>query len=125
MDAHLLVLYVVTLSVAMILPGPDMLFVLGAGMRGGPRAGLLATCGVVTSETVHIGLAAAGLSALFAAAPAAFAVVRIAGGVYLVFLGVQTIRGRNSPLDGDSSLGAVSYRRAYFRGALRTCSTQR
>jgi threonine/homoserine/homoserine lactone efflux protein len=37
-NSHLLVLYLVTLSLAMIVPGPDMLYVLGTGMRGGPRA---------------------------------------------------------------------------------------
>ncbi|GAB3883075.1 hypothetical protein GCM10029964_041810 [Kibdelosporangium lantanae] len=73
----------------MIAPGPDMLFVLGCGMRGGPRAGLLATAGVETSEAIHVAVSAAGLSALFAAVPVAFTVVRIAGAVYLVYLGVR------------------------------------
>ncbi|MFF5205896.1 hypothetical protein [Streptosporangium sp. NPDC000396] len=36
-------------------------------MRGGPRAGLLATAGVATSEAVHVAVAAAGLAALFEA----------------------------------------------------------
>jgi threonine/homoserine/homoserine lactone efflux protein len=117
-NTHLLALYLVTLSLAMIVPGPDMLFVLGTGMRGGPRAGLLATCGVATSEAIHILLAAVGLSALFAAAPTAFTAVRIAGAVYLVFLGLQAIRGRGSTLDSRTSTAAVSDRRAYVRGLL-------
>jgi threonine/homoserine/homoserine lactone efflux protein len=116
-NAHLLVLYLVTLSLAMIVPGPDMLFVLGTGMRGGPRAGLLATCGVATSEAIHVLLAAVGLSALFAAAPTAFTAVRIAGAAYLVYLGVRTIRGRTSRLD-EADPAAVSGRRAYLRGLL-------
>jgi threonine/homoserine/homoserine lactone efflux protein len=115
-NAHLLALYLVTLSLAMIVPGPDMLFVLGTGMRGGPRAGLVATCGVATSEAIHVTLAAAGLSALFAAAPTAFAAVRIAGAAYLVLLGIRTIRGRGSPLDAATRVGRVSHRRAYARG---------
>lgn len=87
-------LFVVTTIIAMITPGPDMLFVLGCGMRGGPRAGLLATAGVATSEAIHIAVAAAGLAALFAAVPIAFTVVRIAGAAYLIYLGVQIIRHR-------------------------------
>jgi threonine/homoserine/homoserine lactone efflux protein len=117
-NSHLLALYLVTLSLAMILPGPDMLFVLATGMRGGPRAGLVATCGVATSEAVHIVFAAAGLSALFAAAPAAFVVVRIVGAAYLVLLGIQTIRGRKSPAVTGGAVGGVSPARAYLRGAL-------
>ncbi|NUP02440.1 MAG: LysE family transporter, partial [Nonomuraea sp.] len=84
LDGHLLALFTVTTIIAMIMPGPDMLFVLGCGMRGGARAGLLATAGVATSEAVHVAVAAAGLAALFAAVPVAFTVVRVAGAAYLI-----------------------------------------
>lgn len=63
MNTHLLELYVAAVFLAMIAPGPDMLFILATGTRGGPRAGLLATLGVVTSEVVQItaaGTAGAG-----------------------------------------------------------------
>ncbi|MGS2645029.1 LysE family translocator [Streptosporangium sp. G12] len=53
-------------------------------MWDGPRAGLLATAGVATSEAIHIAVAAAGLTALFAAVPFAFTVLRIAGAAYLI-----------------------------------------
>ena len=58
-DLGLLVTFVLTTVVAMLVPGPDMLLVLGCGLRGGPRVGLLATCGVATSETIHVLVAAA------------------------------------------------------------------
>ncbi|WP_086842700.1 LysE family translocator [Amycolatopsis kentuckyensis] len=93
-DPHLLLAFLVTTVIAMVTPGPDMLFVLGCGMRGGPRAGLLATAGVATSEAIHVAVAAAGLAALFAAVPVAFTVVRIVGAAYLIHLGVQAIRNR-------------------------------
>ncbi|WP_211222342.1 hypothetical protein [Actinokineospora enzanensis] len=44
-DPHLFAAFVLTAVVAMLVPGPDMLFVLGCGIRGGARAGLLATAG--------------------------------------------------------------------------------
>jgi threonine/homoserine/homoserine lactone efflux protein len=78
-NTHLLAVYVVAVFVAMIAPGPDMLFILATGARGGPRAGLLATLGVMTSEVLQITAVAAGLAALFAAAPTAFLVVRLCG----------------------------------------------
>ncbi|TDC06397.1 LysE family translocator, partial [Actinomadura bangladeshensis] len=37
-DPHLLALFFATSFIAMVIPGPDMLFVLGCGMRGGARA---------------------------------------------------------------------------------------
>ena len=115
-DQQLLVLFTLTTIVAMITPGPDMLFVLGCGMRGGPRAGLLATAGVATSEAIHVIVAAAGLAALFAAVPVAFTVVRTIGAAYLVYLGVQAIRHRGRTVVGEAVTGGMSGRRAYLTG---------
>ncbi|MBE1501150.1 threonine/homoserine/homoserine lactone efflux protein [Amycolatopsis lexingtonensis] len=113
-DPHLLLAFLATTIVAMVTPGPDMLFILGCGMRGGPKAGLLATAGVATSEAIHVAVAAAGLAALFAAVPVAFAVVRVTGAAYLVYLGVQAIRHRGTiPTD---PAGTVN--RAYLSGLL-------
>lgn len=119
LDPHLLALFTVTTVIAMITPGPDMLFILGCGMRGGPRAGLLATAGVATSEAVHVAVAAAGLAALFAAVPVAFTVVRVIGAAYLIYLGVQTIRHRRDTRGLDPASGPrISGRRAYLNGLL-------
>ncbi|SHF55159.1 LysE family translocator [Streptoalloteichus hindustanus] len=115
-DHHALLAFTLTTVVAMITPGPDMLFVLGCGMRGGPRAGLLATAGVATSEAVHVAVAAAGLAALFAAAPVAFAVVRTVGAAYLIYLGVQVIRHRDDSQLAVPVGGGMAGRRAYLTG---------
>lgn len=56
----------------MVTPGPDVLFVLGRGTRGGPRAGLLATAGVATSGAVHMAVA--------------YTAVRVAGAGYLMLI---------------------------------------
>lgn len=125
MNTHQLALYVVVVFAAMIAPGPDMMFVLATGARGGARAGLLATLGVASSEVVQITAVAAGLSALFAAAPAAFTALRLAGAAYLLYLGVQALRSarRGSPVSGPAGDEAggpdgqrVSGRYAYLRG---------
>lgn len=118
-DSHVLAVFLLTTTVAMVTPGPDMLFVLGCGMRGGPRAGLLATAGVATSEAVHLAVAAAGLAALFTAVPVAYTAVRVAGAGYLIYLGVQLIRRRGSAHGDPSVPGAgVPGHRAYLRGLL-------
>jgi threonine/homoserine/homoserine lactone efflux protein len=72
---------------------------------------------VATSEAVHVVLAAAGLTALFAAVPVAFTVVRIAGAAYLIYLGVQMIRNRKKADDElpDARTG-MSGRKAYLNG---------
>ena len=118
MNTHLLAVYVVAVFVAMIAPGPDMLFILATGARGGPRAGLLATLGVMTSEILQITAVAAGLAALFAAAPTAFLVVRLCGAAYLLYLGVQALRSarRGSPLGDTAGQRPVASGYAFLRG---------
>jgi threonine/homoserine/homoserine lactone efflux protein len=103
MNGHLLALYVGAAFLAMIAPGPDMLFILATGARGGPHTGVLATLGVASSEIVQITAVAAGLSALFAEAPAAFTALRVCGAVYLLYLGIQALRSarRGSPIPGS------------------------
>jgi threonine/homoserine/homoserine lactone efflux protein len=120
MNTHLLAIYVLTVFLAMIAPGPDMLFVLAVGVRGGPRAGLLAALGAASSEIVQITAVAAGLSALFAAAPTAFTVLRLCGAACLLYLGVQALRNarRGSPVAESPATAQPSGRYAYLRGFL-------
>src|ERR1700733_5056915 len=112
MNTHLLALYVAAVFLAMIAPGPDMMFILSTGMRGGARAGLLATLGVVSSEVVQIAAVAAGLSALFAEAPGASPALRRGGAASLLSLGVQALRSprRGSPLESSQPSARVSGR---------------
>jgi threonine/homoserine/homoserine lactone efflux protein len=122
LDPHLLAAFTVATIVATLAPGPDMLFVLSSGMRGGPRAGLLATAGIATGEAIHVLAAAAGLSVLFTAVPEAFTALRIAGAVYLAFLGVQMIRQRGDLIVAAGGGAPVSGRRVYLAGFLTNLS---
>jgi threonine/homoserine/homoserine lactone efflux protein len=119
-NGHLLALYVAAVFLAMIAPGPDMMFVLATGARGGPRVGLLAALGAATSEIVQITAVAAGLAALFAAAPAAFTALRACGAAYLLYLGVQALRSarRGGAMPPAADHAPVSGRYAYLRGFL-------
>ena len=118
MNASLLAAYLVTIAVLIALPGPDMLFALATGIKGGSRAGFFAAVGAALGEVVHITAAAVGLAALFRAAPLLFDVMRFAGAAYLLYLGVQTWRARNEPPTAGARAGAAGARRALWRGAL-------
>jgi threonine/homoserine/homoserine lactone efflux protein len=83
------------LAVAVLItlaPGPDNLMVLSLGMARGRRAGVMFGLGCALGCINHTLLAALGVSALIAASPVAFTVLKIAGGLYLVWLGIQAIR---------------------------------
>ena len=96
LSAFLVVAVVVTLA-----PGPDNLMVLSLGMARGRQAGVLFGLGCALGCLNHTLLAALGVSALIAASPAAFTALKIAGGAYLIWLGIQAIRNAR-PHDGKS-----------------------
>lgn len=91
LDPHLLTLYLVAAGVLVLIPGPDSLLVLTRSLTIGRRAGWVATAGITLGNVIHAGLAAAGISALIAAAPGLFDAFRLAGTVYLVYIGARAL----------------------------------
>jgi threonine/homoserine/homoserine lactone efflux protein len=116
MNTSLLVTYLLSVTVLMLTPGPDMLFCLASGLKGGPRSGFLAALGAASGVVVHISAAAAGLAALFRAAPLLFDAVRLLGAGYLVLLGIRALRQRNEGIGGSKDRANAD--RAYWRGLL-------
>lgn len=87
------------------LPGPGMLYVLARSLAAGTGAGLRSTAGTALGGMGHVLAAVLGLSALIMASTTAFAVLRFAGAAYLVWLGVQTLRGAATPLETCAPAG--------------------
>lgn len=77
-------------------PGPDNLMVLSLGLARGRCAGMAFGAGCALGCLNHTLLATLGVSALIAASPAAFTALRWAGGLYLLWLGIQALRSRGS-----------------------------
>uniref|UniRef100_A0A8W7PUZ1 LysE family translocator n=1 Tax=Anopheles coluzzii TaxID=1518534 RepID=A0A8W7PUZ1_ANOCL len=82
-------------------PGPDNLMVLSLGIAKGRRQGMAFGLGCALGCITHTLLAALGVSALIAASPTAFGLLKFAGGAYLVYLGWQAIRSRGSNLQTE------------------------
>ena len=81
-------------------PGPNMLFLVSRTLAQGRAAGFVSLAGTSTGFALHAVAAALGLTALLAAVPVAFEVVRIAGALYLAWLAIVTWRasGEADPL---------------------------
>ena len=75
-------------------PGPDNLMVLGIGISRGRRHGIAFGLGCALGCLSHTLLAVLGVSALVAASPLALTALKIAGGAYLVWLGVRSLRSQ-------------------------------
>jgi threonine/homoserine/homoserine lactone efflux protein len=80
-----------------ITPGPGVLYIVTRSLVQGRRCGLVSVAGVALGNLGNAFAASIGLAALFALSSLAFAVVKYAGALYLVYLGVQMLR--SSPAD--------------------------
>ena len=80
-----------------LLPGPDTLVFLRALMRGGRRSAVVTGAGVLTGVAVWVVAAAVGVSAVLRASHEAYLTLRVLGGAYLIWLGVQSLRARGLP----------------------------
>lgn len=85
-------LFILTVMVLNLMPGPDLLLVMTQSGTWGWRAGVMAALGIGTGILVHVVVAACGLSALLAASPAAFTVLKFGGAVYIVIVGLLMLR---------------------------------
>ncbi|OGR18637.1 MAG: lysine transporter LysE [Desulfobacterales bacterium GWB2_56_26] len=74
-----------------ITPGADILFIASRSASQGIRAGIVAALGIGAGCFIHILFAAFGLSVLLATSALAFTAVKLAGGAYLVYLGIATL----------------------------------
>ncbi|GLU32921.1 LysE family translocator [Trinickia caryophylli] len=88
------VLFLLASAAITIAPGPDNLQVIARGISQGRAAGLVAALGFAAGVLFHTTLAALGVAALLRASPLAFQVVKVAGGAYLIWIGVKALRSR-------------------------------
>ncbi len=75
-----------------ITPGPDMTLFLGRALTRGRAAGIAALFGASSGIVIHTLLAAFGVSALLAASPTGFLILKIVGALYLLWLAIQALR---------------------------------
>ena len=73
-------------------PGPDMAFMLGQTIRNGRKAGFAALFGSIVATFFHVAMAAIGLSAIIATSATVFSIIKWAGVIYLVWLGIQAFK---------------------------------
>ena len=91
-DPHLYLTFLGVMALMAMTPGPANLFAVATGVRDGKRAALLGMIGMNAATLVWFFAASLGLGALVAAFPDQFRWIAIAGGLYVAWLGVQTIR---------------------------------
>ena len=92
MRLELWLAFVAASAVLLVLPGPTILTVISYSVAHGRRANLPLVAGAALGDCTGLALSLLGLGALLATAAFWFTVVKLAGGLYLLFLGLRLFR---------------------------------
>lgn len=107
--------------VAVVSPGPAVVALINTSMTKGRKAGMAFATGIMTGSLVWASLSAIGLAALIAAYAELLVVIKIAGGIYLLYLAWKAFRSAASTdeaLRQASGNGGETLGRLYLKGFL-------
>lgn len=96
MSTETLLLFLAASAAVAMVPGPDILYVVGCGVGQGRRAALVLALALNIGALVHAAFAALGVSVLIQQSSPAFYAVKYAGAAYLVYLGVRMVLDREA-----------------------------
>ncbi len=85
-------LFLLAALIVAAVPGPGIFYVAARTLSGGKRAGFASTFGTALGGLVHVIGGALGVSAIILASAELFTVLKFAGALYLVWLGIKTFR---------------------------------
>lgn len=109
------------LSVSILInlsPGPDMLYTAARSLSQGVKAGIFSALGIFSGCFFHIAAAVFGLSAVIAQSAFWFSIIKYAGAVYLVYLGIRSLlRGRQAETQ-LKTLTPLPYKKIFLQGLL-------
>jgi threonine/homoserine/homoserine lactone efflux protein len=90
-DTASLILFISSSWLLILSPGPDSIYVLTRGISLGRKAGIISALGVTLGIFVHTAFAALGISVILMTSSTLFLIVKTAGTLYLIYIGIRTI----------------------------------
>ena len=111
----MLTLYIISTTLLILAPGPNMIMMLALASSQGSGAGRMAALGLCTGVVVHTLIAATGGAVLLQQWPAAMTAVRMLGSIYLVYMGGRMVWQQLRPYRAVTQASAVT-RVPYMQG---------
>src|SRR5262245_63648476 len=115
-DIQTFLIFLATALVVAITPGSGIFYIVARTLAGGRTEGLASSVGLGLGGLVHVFAGAVGLSALVMASAEAFAVLKIAGALYLIWLGLKT--WREARVVEAADVQTTGIRRAFREGVV-------
>jgi homoserine/homoserine lactone efflux protein len=123
MSFNLIVLFSVTVFIASIIPGPSMLLALTHGMRYGAKRTIASAMGNVSVTLIQAFVSVAGLGTILCTSEIVFQLIKWAGAIYLIYMGISIICASKMSLSSvelDHSSKGNCLRNMYLQGVLVT-----
>jgi homoserine/homoserine lactone efflux protein len=123
MSFNFLLLYLMTVFIASILPGPSMLLALTHGMNYGAKRTIASAMGNVTVTLIQASISIAGLGTILIASETIFHIIKWAGAVYLVYIGISIFlspKTAMSPSGYTNSTNWLSLKKMYLQAVFVT-----
>jgi threonine/homoserine/homoserine lactone efflux protein len=109
-------LFLLAAIIIAAVPGPGIFYVTARTLSGGRRAGIASTFGTASGGLVHVVAGGLGVSAIILASAQLFTGLKLAGALYLIWLGIRTFREAGRlPLEQPCAAGAA---RAFRQGVV-------
>jgi len=116
-DGAALTLFLAAALIVAITPGPGIFYVAARTLAGGQGEGLASTAGTGLGGLVHVAAGAVGVSAIVLASAELFQLLKLAGAVYLVYLGIRAVREAGAA-SMPVTAAATGARRAFREGVV-------
>lgn len=91
--------FIIAAIVLNLTPGADTMYILTRSVSQGRNAGLVSVAGIMSGCVVHVLCAAFGLSLILSTSAIVFTLVKWAGALYLVYLGIKVFLEKNNTFD--------------------------
>jgi len=108
-------LFLIAALVVAAVPGPGIFYVAARTLSEGRSAGIASTLGTTLGGLVHVVAGGLGVSAIIMASAEAFAVLKFAGALYLIWLGIRAFREARTLPSVPKSAGST---RAFREGVV-------
>src|SRR5215218_3594588 len=113
-DLQSFLLFLAAAVLVAMTPGPGIFYIVARTLAGGRTEGLASSVGLGLGGLVHVFGGAVGISALVTASAEAFTVLKIAGAIYLIWLGLKT--WREARIVAPAEVQTTGVRRAFREG---------
>ncbi|WP_136795665.1 MULTISPECIES: LysE family translocator [Desulfosediminicola] len=92
MDLHTFATCLVAVTLLTLTPGLDTMLIIRNSARGGWRDGAVSSLGICSGLFVHATISALGISVLLLKTVWAFNILKLAGAIYLLWLGLTSLK---------------------------------